>query len=709
MSTSPAVETGVGARPSRTGDTARPGLVWVLAVVAVVAGAAAPAPWWQLGIMATTLLACVTAGKIHSPALRFGIWGAVIFVALRVVYRVLFAPVLPPPGSAVVLLDLPAIPLGGPFVGISLFGALTLDQLLTSLTDASRFAVVFVVFGAANALVDARTLLARAPQPFLPVATSLALALGSVPALLLAGQRVDRAARMRGERRGLRLLIPVLEQAVERATTLGASMELRGYGVQRPHLWRDGQLIDPLVSVDEVSVCHGGRVILDRASLELRAGELTLITGPTGSGKSSLLSALAGFTPSYTGGSVTGEVRIAGIPVMGESVDPRPARVTGMLAHVPQRVEHSFLAETVRAELEFAPRSHGLTGQKLADAVDTSLRQFALDHLAGREPGTLSAGEATRLALAAAVTAGPRVLLLDEPIADLDPHSVEVVRAALRALLLQGCTVLVAEHRPRALADLQVGLPTQWLRLEHGRVLPAEPQPGGADPARVPALAGAFTIGGADDVAPMRDPIVLAHDVVIERGGRELLRLDALTVTPGEVLVLKGANGSGKTSLLEDLALPAGARGGGRAPGVALVPHRVDDLLIRDTIEAECDFADRRGGAPRGSTSRRFAALIARPTVPPAPHTHPRDASAGTRLALAVAVQLSGTPRVLLLDEPTRGLDLDARRRLAAILTELASTGTAVLLATHDDDFAGLLSAAGATIRGLRLADGQIS
>lgn len=709
MSTSPAVETGVGAGPSRTGGTARPGLVWLLAVVAAVAGAAAPAPWWQLGIMVTALLACVAAGKIHAPALRFGIWGAVIFVALRVVYRVLFAPVLPPPDSAIVLLDLPAIPLGGSFVGISLFGALTLDQLLTSLTDASRFAVVFVVFGAANALVDARTLLARAPQPFLPIATALALALGSVPALLLAGQRVDRAARMRGERRGLRLLVPVLEQAVERATTLGASMELRGYGVKQHHLWRDGQLIDPLVSVEGLSVSHGGRMILDQASFELRAGELTLITGPTGSGKSSLLSALAGLTPSYTGGRVTGDVRIVGIPVMGAGVDPRPARVTGMLAHVPQRVEHSFLAETVRAELEFAPRSHGLTGVKLADAVDTSLRQFALDHLANREPGTLSAGEATRLALAAAATARPRVLLLDEPIADLDPHSIEVVRAALRALLLRGCAVLVAEHRPGVLADLQVGLPTQWLRLDHGRVLAAEPQLGGADPSRMPALAGVLSTEWADDVEPVREPIVLAHDLAIERGGRELLRLDALTVTPGEVLVLQGANGSGKTSLLEDLALPAGARGGGRAPGVALVPHRVDDLFIRDTIEAECDFADRRAGAPRGSTARRFAALIVDPAVPPAPHTHPRDASAGTRLALAIAVQLSGRPRVLLLDEPTRGLDLDARCRLAALLSGIASTGTAVLLATHDDEFAGLVAAAGAAVRVLRLSEGKIS
>jgi len=187
MRDSPAVDTGAGALPSRGAAWARPGPIWALAGFAAVVGAIAPAPWWQLGIMAAALLACLAAGRIHAPALRLGVWGAVVFVALRVAYRVLFAPVLPPPESAIVLLSLPAIPLGGPFAGISLFGALTLEQLLTTLTDATRFAVVFVVFGAANALADARTLLARSPQPFVPIATALALALGSVPALLLAG------------------------------------------------------------------------------------------------------------------------------------------------------------------------------------------------------------------------------------------------------------------------------------------------------------------------------------------------------------------------------------------------------------------------------------------------------------------------------------------------------------------------------------------
>ncbi|MBL5973974.1 MAG: ATP-binding cassette domain-containing protein [Candidatus Leucobacter sulfamidivorax] len=409
-----------------------PGIVWLLAVAAALVGAMAPTPWWQLGIIAGAVAACAAFGRIRSPALRFGVIAALVFVAVRVAYRIVFTSTVAPPVGAVLLIDLPVIPLGGPFRGIALFGPLTLDQLLATIADASRFAAVFVVFGAANAIADARTLLARAPRPFLPLATVLALALGAVPALIASVQRVDRAARMRGEGRGPRLLVPVLEQAVERATTLGASMELRGFPAAGPasappstppstpaptlpsaQTQAPAPAREPCASVllraEGLSVQYGGgsdasagRETVTGANLELRAGELALLTGPTGSGKSTLLRALAGLAPAYTGGRVSGTLEVLGREVLGSGsagagpgAGLRPARLSGLVALVPQRVEHSFLAETVRAELAFAPARRGVSGDELADAVDRGLERFGLTGLAERDPATLSAGEAT--------------------------------------------------------------------------------------------------------------------------------------------------------------------------------------------------------------------------------------------------------------------------------------------------------------------------
>lgn len=733
----------------------RPGLIWLAAVVAALLGALAPTPWWQLAIIALAIAVCALAGRLRARALRWGLWGALLFVALRVAYRVVFSSTVAPPVGATLILDLPVIPLPGPFRGIALLGPFTLEQLLATLAEASRFAVVFVVFGAANALADARTLLARTPRPILPVATVLALALGTVPALLAAAQRVSWAARLRGERRSPRLLVPVFEQAVERAGTLGASMELRGYGsaLQTPRPGApgsvpgtSGSLAEPahgapgsrpttvpiaaqILGAEGLSLRYdgpGGDTVLAAAGIELRAGELAVVTGPTGGGKSSLLALLAGLAPAYTGGEVSGTVRIAGLAV--PAAELRPARMAGTVALVPQRVEHSFLSETVRAELAFAPARRGLSGAVLAEEVEEALERFRLVPLAERDPVSLSAGEATRVALAAACLVHPRVLLLDEPIADLDPDSAAVLLDSLRSLLAEGCAALVAEHRPEPLRALIGKVPIRWFEMREGRLAESAGEPGApAREARAEAVSatvpGAESVSGAEPTSgagsgspriPLRadatEGIDLMRDRVIERGGRAVLRVPRLSVAPGSVTVLTGPNGSGKTSLLEGIALPVGSSV--RAPGIALVPHRVDDLLIRDTVAEECRFADRRAAASPGSTARRFEALVAgsipREVRAELPERHPRDLSAGTRLALGIAVQLAHAPRVLLLDEPTRGLDAQARRRLAALIAGLTEDGTAVLLATHDAAFSGLLNAAGARIHRLGIVEGEL-
>lgn len=705
-------------RPARA--ALPPAAVWLGAVAAALGGALAPTPWVQTGLIIAALALCAWWGRIGAAALRLGLGAALLFVGLRVAYRVLFAPVLPPAPSDQVILALPTIPLSGPFTGIALLGPLTLEQLAATLSDASRFAVVFVIFGAANALADARTLLAGVPRRVLPFATVLSLALGTVPALLSAAQRVLAAARLRGERRGPHLLVPIFEQAVERATVLGASMELRGSSA--PVAPEEGaeaipgpETRDPAApalraEALRVSVTRhvgGDREILSGVDLTLAPGELTIVQGPTGSGKSTLLAALAGLVPSYTGGTISGRILLAdpdgGEPIhlLAPGIAPRPAAAAGRVALVPQRVEHSFLAENVRGELAYSLIQRGLGDADLDAQVTAALTRFGLQHLETRELTTLSAGEATRVGIAAAGLLNPRVLLLDEPVADLDPDSVRAVEELLAEHLAAGGSVLVAEHRPEALAALARRVPTRsWELSAHGLV---ESTAGAVGAAGGP---GAGDSGALEATAPVRTDcrtrhLALARDLTVERGGRALLHVSELSVCEGEIIVLSGPNGSGKTSLLEDLE---------RAnAGASLVPHRVDDLLIRDSVDAECRFADRRARVASGTTSARLRALIAAPALPPAPGTHPRDASAGTRLALAIAVQLARTPQVLLLDEPTRGLDRATRQRLAELCAGLATSGMALLLTTHDREFAGLLEGAGGRVRRLRVRQGRLA
>jgi energy-coupling factor transport system ATP-binding protein len=200
----------------------------------------------------------------------------------------------------------------------------------------------------------------------------------------------------------------------------------------------------------------------------------------------------------------------------------------------------------------------------------------------------------------------------------------------------------------------------------------------------------------------------------LQYGRTRALRGVSVAVQPGCVAVLMGRNGAGKSSLLGLLAGaqrpdsgtvrvagrdPAALTGRDLVADVALVPQDAGDLLVAETVAGECAIGDRDAGAAPGTTLRLLAGLL--PGIDP--EHHPRDLSEGQRLTLALAVVLAGSPRLLLLDEPTRGLDYAAKEALAAILLRLRGQGTAVLLATHDVELAAEVAD-----RVVVLADGEI-
>ncbi len=492
-----------------------------------------------------------------------------------------------------------------------------------------------------------------------------------------------------------------------------------------------------MIDFENVSIGYAGssRPVLREVSLHLPEGELCLVVGSTGTGKSTLLGAVNGLVPHFTGGRLTGSVRVAG----RDTRTHPPRELADVVGVVGQNPAATFITDTVEDELAYTMESLGLAPDLMRRRVEDTLDLLGLADLRDRAMSTLSGGQAQRVAIGAVLTAHPRVLVLDEPTSALDPAAAEDVLAAVHRLVHDlGLTVLMAEHRLERVvqhADTVLWLPGDATVVHDepravmskapiappvvtlGRALGWAPLPLTVRDARRPA-------GELRDRLPPRpvplaapQPGVVAADlsrVSVRYGALVALREVSLQVRAGEVVALMGRNGAGKSTLLGALtglaalsggtvrvagADPRTLRGHALLEHVGLVPHQPGDLLYCETVAAECAAADRESGAAAGST----ADLLGEIAGPLDPTLHPRDLSEGQRLCLALAVVLTAAPPLVLLDEPTRGLDYAAKARLVDTLRSLARRGHAVVLATHDVELAAEVSA-----RTVVLADGEV-
>lgn len=617
------------------------------------------------------------------------------FVALRVAYRVAFGGA---GGGGVVLVDLPSIRLSGPFEHITLFGDVTSGGLLSAAASAVPFAATIVVIGVLAALIDLRGLLARgaARGPVRTISRALVIALATVPALITVVRRVRVARELRGERGIASLLGPVLEQTVERAIALGAAMEVRGFAATR----RVEPVCEAPATLSDVGLGYGEGALLADLDLAMTPGTLTLVTGATGSGKSTLLDALSGRLQHAAGGVQTGRIEVGGV----DRLAAPPRDTSGFVGVVAQSVRSSFVASTVAEELGFALAIRGVAPELVRARANEVADRLGIVALLDRDIHTLSAGQACLVAIGAALVQNPALLLVDEPLADLDDDARERVVDLLDRLAHEaGVCVIVAEHRAREWGDR----PDHRLHIRNGRLEHLvgdrdDPQPG-------PAAARTAAPGAA---------IARVRDLTVAFGERVVIDAASLELRAGEIVAIRGANGVGKSTLLHAMARPrersrvlVGDRDvavesrRARRQLIALVPEVVDDLLFASTVAQECRRADRRG---RGTaTAERFLALLGRSA--PADRAavlarHPRDLSVGERVVLALAIQLSAAPRVLLVDEPSRGLDAAARALVADALLASADAGAAVVIATHDREFADRVAT-----RTIILAGGRLS
>ncbi|AXA96190.1 ABC transporter ATP-binding protein [Microbacterium sp. PM5] len=638
--------------------------------------------------------------------LRAAIALAVGFVVVRVVYRVLFHGV---DGTGAVLLPLPVWPLAPPLAHVRMFGPVTADGLTAAVVGALPIALTIVAFGLLSALLDLPRLLARAARrgPFQGLARALSIGWAALPSLADAVRAARRAQRLRGERglgSGVRILAPVLEATIERATAVGASLELRGYAGRGI----EGDCRSPIAhgplalgfGDDTVVTIDGSSVGADAVRDGIRTGSLTVLTGATGSGKTTLLRALSGLHTHLDGGWLDGGLSIAG----HDRAETPPRDLSRLVGVVLQNPRAGFVTTNVRDEIGLALELRGLARVLVDERVRDVADRLGIAALLDRRLRELSAGQATLVAIAAAIVEQPVLLLVDEPLADLDRSARARIVTLLGALAHEaGMCVIVAEHRGAELT----GVADVWLHLTAASA---------ATPATVTTRPSPFTTPEFPPPLPTEGPSraataadlrscepALSTRVTVRYGQRLAVDDVAVTLHPGEVMALVGPNGAGKSSLL--LALATGEH----ARDVRLVPDDADALFVRDTVAAECRRADRRAHLPVGTTVARVAALLGRDEqarlLGP---RHPRDLSAGQRRCLALAIQTATRPRVLLVDEPTRGLDPDARRMVDAAVTRIAAAGTAVLVATHDAAVisradvalgmdAGRLSAAGTT------------
>jgi energy-coupling factor transport system ATP-binding protein len=478
-------------------------------------------------------------------------------------------------------------------------------------------------------------------------------------------------------------------------------------------------------------------------NLSVAAGEFCVIVGLSGSGKSTLLRAAAGLVPHFQGGTFAGAVTVAGLDTRAHT----PAEIGAVAGTLLQDPETQIVMNTVRAELALALENLGGSSASVARGVEETSLALGIGHLLDRATGELSGGELQRVALAAALVARPSLVLLDEPTSQLDPVAGDELIWQLRRLNQEADTaVLLVEHRLErclAAADRVIAMDDgavvcdsdprgflEWaaesapalqtpgarmldlaglrpppsgvkqaratlrahgvLRDERGEGTRAAPEASAASrPTTSGLLARASRLigrgeGGAGPALSLRG---VWHEI---RDGPAILRGLDLQLRPGEPVVLMGRNGAGKSTLLRHAAgLLEPTRGSVERSGrVALLLQNPGDYFLHERVEDEASKA--------ALELVGLAELGAR---------HPRDLSGGQRQRLALAIVLGGDvpATVLALDEPTRGMDRQAKRVLAGWLSQRAADGLAVVVATHDAEFAAEFAT-----RAVLLADGRV-
>jgi len=485
--------------------------------------------------------------------------------------------------------------------------------------------------------------------------------------------------------------------------------------------------------------------VLQDLTLEIEEGEFLLVIGPSGAGKSTLLRCLNGLVPHFYGGTVSGQVGVDG----RDPVALGPQGMADIVGFVLQDPEAQFVVDRVEDELAFALENQGIDPLIMRKRVEEVLDQLNIAHLRKRSVSTLSGGERQRVAIAAVMTLQPRILVLDEPTSQLDPQGAEEVLDTLVKLNQDlGLTIILSEHR----LERVVQYVDRILYLSGNGQPPLldEPRTVLQQVALTPPL---ITLAKELDWSPLpltikegrrfarqvtrhnppvpnlpisqstntQHPISISiQSLGFSYNGHPALQNISLDVRQGELVALMGRNGSGKTTLLKQLVgLLKPDHGEIQITNpesqvqldtrraaiddliqvVGYVPQNPNALLFNDTVQKELDFTRQGHGLPPGQHDDLLDTL----GLAQQADRYPRDLSVGERQRVALASILVAEPQVLLLDEPTRGLDYQQKEALVAFLRQEKVQGRTIVMATHDVELV-----ANCADRVVMLGDGQV-
>jgi energy-coupling factor transporter ATP-binding protein EcfA2 len=450
-----------------------------------------------------------------------------------------------------------------------------------------------------------------------------------------------------------------------------------------------------MISVDRLSFTYGGapQPVLKDVSMRIEEGELVLIVGRSGSGKSTLCRALNGLVPHFYGGDVSGRVEVDGMDTRTSS----PAKLANTIGMVFQDPENQLVMTNVENEMAFGLENLALPKAEMQQRVDYYSDYFDLKRFFKRFIPDLSGGEKQKVALASVLAMKPKYIILDEPTSQLDEETAALFLEFLKKLNEEyGVAIVLIEHR----LERCIHYAKRIIFMEGGRIVAD-----GIPEQVLPYLRKSGLVADFARSVPQNDnneAIISARNLTFSYGKASILSGLDLDVRRKEIIAIIGLNGCGKSTLLKHLnGILRPAIGtvtvlgnniskmttASLAKDIGYLGQNPNNYLFEDTLQKELEFSLNNLKVESKEWEERIEWVIKVLDIERHRYKFPRDLSCGERERAALATILIGKPKVLVLDEPTRGLDYANKVKLATVLESLRELGMTTLLVTHDYRF----------------------